>query len=408
MPKVRHGAGLPLPWLGPFATILRSQATEPSEVGDLTNEKRGLPSLVSQSSSTRLGVPVIAVAGLTKTYPGSDEEAVDELSFAVNEGEVLAILGPSGCGKTTTLRLLAGFEVPDAGDVRLRDRIVASAEKWVPPEKRGLGMVFQHTALFPHLTAVQNVTYGLTKMKGEQKRRTANDMLDLVGMAGLGQRYPHQLSGGQQQRVALARALAPSPLVLLMDEPFGSLDADMRSQMRREVKALLARLGTTTIIVTHDQEEAFLMADRILLLHEGRLQQLNTPDNIYHRPASRFQAKFVGLADFVPATVADRRVSTELGEFPYDAIPPRETVDLMVRPDDIEIEPDTKGTGVIVDREFKGADNLYSVRLPSGQVVRAVHSSEPVYTVGQQVRVNARLTHVILFPREPDSLRKTP
>ena len=400
MTSIWKGALTPLLRPVEFGTLLRSGAASLKEAGTQANGKRGLSSLATQAS-TGLGVPVIAVAGLTKTYSGSEEPAVDSLSFAVNEGEVLAVLGPSGCGKTTTLRLLAGFEVPDSGEVRLRDRVVASTEEWVPPEKRGLGMVFQHVALFPHLTAAQNVLYGLTKMGGAEKRRRAEEMLELVGMAGFGTRYPHQLSGGQQQRVALARALAPGPLVLLMDEPFGSLDADMRSQMRRDVKALFSRLGTTAILVTHDQEEAFLMADRILILHRGSLRQLNTPDNIYHRPTSRFEARFVGLADFVPAELEDRRVVTELGSFPYEGAAPAEVVDLMVRPDDIEIDPDATGDGVIVGREFKGADNLYSVRLPSGQLVRAVQPSEPVYHVGERVKVHARLTHVILFPREP-------
>ncbi len=356
--------------------------------------------MVSQPP-TRLGTPVIAVAGISKTYAGSDEPAVRDLSFAVNDGEVLAILGPSGCGKTTTLRLLAGFETPDSGEVRLRDRVVAASDAWVPPEKRGLGMVFQHVALFPHLTAQQNVVYGLTNLGRKEKQQGAEEMLNLVGMAGLEKRYPHQLSGGQQQRVALARALAPRPLVLLMDEPFGSLDADMRSQMRREVKALLTQLGTTTIIVTHDQEEAFLMADRILILHEGSLLQLNTPDNIYHRPASRFEARFVGMADFVPAEVFDGHVSTELGEFPFGGGTAEEPLDLLVRPDDIEIEPDSDGQGVIVGREFKGADNLYSVELHSGQVVRSVQPSDRIYPEGARVKVHAQLTHVILFAREP-------
>ena len=400
MTSIWKGALRPLLRPVAFGTLLRSGVVSLEEAVAQANGKRGVPSLVSEGL-TGLGVPVIAVAGLTKTYPGSEEPAVKSLSFAVNEGEVLAILGPSGCGKTTTLRLLAGFEVPDSGEVRLRDRVVASTDDWVPPEKRGLGMVFQHVALFPHLTATQNVLYGLTKMGGAEKRRRAEEMLDLVGMAGFGKRYPHQLSGGQQQRVALARALAPGPLVLLMDEPFGSLDADMRAQMRRDVKALFSRLGTTAILVTHDQEEAFLMADRILILNRGSLLQLNTPDNIYHRPASRFEARFVGLAEFVPAELEDRRVVTELGEFPYEGSAPAEAVDLLVRPDDIEIEPDGSGDGVIVGREFKGADNLYSIRLPSGRLVRAVQPSEPVYHVGERVKVHARLAHVILLAREP-------
>ena len=401
MASIWRGALAPLLKPIGFGTLLRPTAASSKATSDRARGKRGLADLTSQAPMG-LGAPVIAAAGLTKTYPGSEEPAVDSLSFAVNEGEVLALLGPSGGGKTTVLRLLAGFEVLDSGEISLQDRVVASAEHWVPPEKRGLGMVFQHIALFPHLTASENVEYGLKNMDRRQKRERAGEMLELLGMAGLERRYPHQISGGQQQRVALARALAPGPLVLLMDEPFGSLDADMRSQMRREVKELLGQLGATAILVTHDQEEAFLMADRILILRQGRLQQLNTPDNIYHRPISRFVAGFAGLADFVPAVVQGGRVFTELGEFPYEGAVPDGKCDLLVRPDDIEIELAISADGVIVDREFRGADNLYSVQLSSGQMVRSVSPSEAVYRVSERVKVRARLPHVVLFPREPE------
>ncbi len=351
--------------------------------------------MVSEASA--LGTPVIAAAGLTKSYDGGHDPAVTDLSFAVNRGETLAIVGPSGCGKTTTLRLLAGFEVPDSGEILVHDRVVASGSEWVPPEKRGLGMAFQQFALFPHMTALENVMYGLGQAPPVEKREKAQAMLDMLGMGGFGKRYAHQLSGGQQQRVALARALAPSPVVLLMDEPFASLDATLRSQLRREVRELLSRLGTTAVLVTHDQEEAFLMGDRVMVLHEGRLQQLNTPDNIYHRPINRLVARLVGLADFVPAAIEGRHVVTEVGRFPLQGEAPGPEVDLMVRPDDISVEPDGAGTGTIVEREFKGADNLYTVRLPSGRIVRSVQSSQPVCQVGTRVRVTARLAHVILF-----------
>jgi len=351
-------------------------------------------------SETRSRAPVIAVAGLTKRYPGSREAAVDDLAFAVNEGETLAILGPSGCGKTTTLRLLAGFEAPDAGEVRIRDRVVAAPGRWVPPERRGLGMVFQQFALFPHLTAEQNVAYGLERLRRGERRQRTLEVLHLVGMTEYADRYPHQLSGGQQQRIALARALAPEPLVLLMDEPFGSLDAALRADMRRDVKAILAHLGATAILVTHDQEEAFTLADRILILRCGRLEQLNTPDNIYHRPATRFVAAFAGIADFVPAVVQDAHAVSELGSFPFGGTPPARDVDLLLRPDDIDIEPAAGGQGRIVHREFKGADNLYTVRLPSGRTVRSVQPSLAVYQIGQRVLVRAEPDHVLLFSRE--------
>ena len=351
---------------------------------------------VSQQKARR---PVITVAGLSKTYLGAVDEAVQELSFAVNEGETLALLGPSGCGKTTTLRLLAGFEAPDAGEVRIRDAVVASATAWVPPERRGLGMVFQQFALFPHLTVRQNVAYGLRGRGRAEKAERVREMLELVSMTEFGERYPHALSGGQQQRAALARALAPRPSVVLMDEPFASLDAGLRSQTRREVKAILTRTGATAIMVTHDQEEAFALADRILVMRAGRQEQLNTPDNIYHRPATRFVAGFVGQADFLPVEVQDNAVVTELGRFGYEGSPPEGAVEMMLRPDDVEICDDGPGEGVVLDREFKRAYNRYSLRLDSGATVRSVTPAMGVYHAGDRVRLRLRPVHVVLFPR---------
>ncbi len=343
---------------------------------------------------------VISVTGLTKRFPAISEPAVSDLSFDVLEGETLALLGPSGCGKTTTLRLLAGFEVPDAGEVRLQEKVVASPREWTPPERRGMGMVFQNFALFPHLTVAQNVGYGLHRLRNGEKRQRIAEALELVGMTGFGERYPHEISGGQQQRVALARALAPKPVVLLMDEPFGSLDTALRSEMRREVKAILQQAKTTTIIVTHDQEEAFSLADRVLILNKGRMAQFDTPDEIYHRPVSRFVAGFVGKADFVPARLLEDHVVTELGVFPLHGTPPPEPVDLLVRPDDIAITPDPGGQGIVVHREFQGSSNLYTVRLPSGLSVRSVQPSLAVLDIGHRVIVRATPDHVVLFTAE--------
>ena len=368
-----------------------------------TQEPNSATSPAPPRASVRPTVPVVTVAGLTKTYPGSKDEAVDDLSFAVNEGETLALLGPSGCGKTTTLRLIAGFEEPDAGDVRVRERVVASPSEWVPPEKRGLAMMFQQFALFPHLRVIENVAYGLKGMGRARREERALLELERVGMAEYAGRYPHQLSGGQQQRVALARALAPEPLVLLMDEPFGSLDAGLRAEMRREVKSILTQRRATTILVTHDQDEAFTLADRILILNQGRLEQLNTPDNIYHRPATRVVASFVGTADFLPVRFGGHHVVSELGTFAYEGAAPDGEVDLLVRPDDINIESDVAGQGLVVDREFKGASNLYAVRLPSGRTVRSVQPSDTLYEVGERVRVSGLPSHIVLFPRAYDS-----
>ncbi len=346
------------------------------------------------------------MVGVTKTYPGAAAPAVADLSFAVAEGEVVALLGPSGCGKTTTLRLIAGFESPDEGEISVGGSIVAASDRWTPPERRGLGMIFQQFALFPHLTVLQNAMYGLKGVRPAERRRVAEAELERVGMAEYLGRYPHQLSGGQQQRVALARALAPQPVVLLMDEPFGSLDAALRTTMRREVKTILAQRGATAVIVTHDQEEAFTLADRVLILRRGRLEQLNTPDNIYHKPASRFVAAFVGQADFIPVTLSDGYLHSELGAFPLNGAPPAAPFDLLLRPDDVVIEIDRSGEGVVdavvVEREFKGADNVYTVKLPSGVHVRSVQPSTRIYNVGEQVRISAFPDHIVLFSRTGD------
>ena len=354
------------------------------------------PARMTQSKSRE---PVVTVAGLSKTYHGASDEAVKDLSFAVNEGETLALLGPSGCGKTTTLRLLAGFEAPDAGEVRIRNAVVASATAWVPPERRGLGMVFQQFALFPHLTVRQNIAYGLHRSRHQEQAERVREMLELVSMTEFADRYPHALSGGQQQRVALARALAPRPSVVLMDEPFASLDSSLRAQMRREVKAILTHTGATTIMVTHDQEEAFSLADRILVMRAGRQEQLNTPDNVYHRPATRFVAEFVGQTDFLPAQVQDQQVVTELGTFAYQGTPPAGSVEMMLRPDDVDICDDGPGKGVVLDREFKRTYNRYSLRLDSGVTVRSVQPTMGVYQVGQRVRLRLRPLHMVLFSR---------
>ena len=343
--------------------------------------------------------PLVSADSLSKTYPGTQTPAVHELSFAIEGGETLAILGPSGCGKTTTLRMLAGFEVPDTGELRFQGTVV-SGSRWVPPERRGIGMVFQQSALFPHLTVLANVAYGLQKLSAAEREKRAKEALALVDMAEYGERLPHALSGGQQQRVALARALAPRPVLLLMDEPFASLDAALRREMRREVKAILEQTGATSVVVTHDQEEAFALADRVLVMYGGRLQQLNSPDNVYHRPANRFVAGFVGQACYLPAHVEHGRVVTELGSFRYNGSTPDGDMDLLLRPDDVDIVFDGDCWAQIVDREFRRAYNRYLLELPTGRRVISTQPTKAVYTVGDAVRLRVNPEHVILFPHE--------
>ena len=254
---------------------------------------------------------MIALERVTRRF--GSVEAVSATSFCVERGEVVALLGPSGCGKTTLLRLIAGFEAPDAGRVTVAGEDVAGAGRWVPPERRRVGMVFQDYALFPHLTVTQNVAFGLPR-----KERSARVpmLLALVDLCGLGDRYPHELSGGQQQRVALARALAPAPEAILLDEPWSNVDPHLRSELRDEVAAILRPLGVTVVLVTHDREEAFSLADRIALMRDGVIEQQGTPEELYQAPASRWAAEFVGAANFVPGTVANGLVTTSLGSFP--------------------------------------------------------------------------------------------
>jgi iron(III) transport system ATP-binding protein len=336
---------------------------------------------------------------VTKRFDADGPPAVDGLSLAVEPGEVLALLGPSGCGKTTTLRLIAGFETPDAGAIQLRGTLVADPSHAVPPEARGVGVVFQDYALFPHLSVEANVAFGLTQLARPARARRVREALQLVGLTGLERRYPHELSGGQQQRVALARALAPAPALVLLDEPFSSLDADLRAAMREEIGRILRTTGTTALFVTHDQEEAFTLADRVGVLNAGRLEQLAPPYELYHHPATRFVAEFVGSADFLRAMVTEAGIVSELGTLARPAdLPPGQAVDIMIRPDDIDFIPHPDGEVVIVGRQFRGAEHLYRLRLASGARVHSVQPSTTVYQVGTRVRVVANLIHVVTFP----------
>ncbi len=307
--------------------------------------------------------------GLGKRY--GRVPALTDLSLDVAPGEILALLGPSGCGKTTTLRLIAGLERPDSGWVEIEGRQVASPERFLPPEDRRVGMVFQHYALFPHLSVAENVAFGLPRRdSAEARERRVAEMLALVGLGALGGRMPHELSGGQQQRVALARALAPEPALLLLDEPFSNLDARMRTTVREEVREILKRSGSTAIFVTHDQAEALFIGDRIALLNGGHLEQVDTPERIYHRPRTRFVAEFMGHTGFLPARLRGGELETEIGIVPQSlALPEGSEVELLLRPDDLALRPDPAGEARVHRRIFQGMHHLYRVRLASGRLI---------------------------------------
>lgn len=327
--------------------------------------------------------------------------AVSEISFSAQEGEILCLLGPSGCGKTTILRAIAGFEPVTGGEVSLSGQLVSSATLCVPAEQRRVGLVFQEYALFPHLRVQDNIAFGLRYLSREQRLAQVQEMLRLTGLAGFERRYPHELSGGQQQRVALARALAQHPVVLLLDEPFSNLDPDMAGRMRQELQDLLHRTKTTAILVTHDHDEAFSIADRIAVLNQGHLEQLDTPETIYHMPSTPFVAEFVGQADFIPGTVQQGTIDTEIGEFPNTAGYDTDSkVVVMIRPDDIHVVPN-KGAGAhILARQFRGSENLYTIGLPSGQIVHSSEASTRVYQVGTAVELQVLATHTVLFPQD--------
>ena len=337
---------------------------------------------------------ILEVERLTKRFAHTQRPAVDGVSFALQHGEILALVGPSGCGKTTTLRLIAGLERPDGGTICLNGRVVASPKRMVPPEQRQVGMVFQDHALFPHLTVEQNVAFGLAGRPIDQIRAMTAEMLQLVGLAHLGRRYPHALSGGERQRVALARALAPCPLVLLMDEPFSSLDTDLREEMREQVRTILKARQVTAIFVTHDQAEALYMGDRLAVFRNGRIEQVGSPEQIFHAPATRFVAEFMGDSDFLAGRATERGIETALGLLPQRlALSTGAAVEITLRADDVGFDIDPHGNGVIVERFFRGAFNLYRLRLDDGQILHAYKPHTVLHPLGTRARVYISAEH---------------
>lgn len=300
-------------------------------------------------------------SGVTKVF--DDTVALHGFDLSLATGTIMALLGPSGCGKTTALRVMAGFESPTAGEVWVGDRRVAAVGEWVPPERRRIGMVFQDWALFPHLDVWHNVAFGLDNDPG----RVA-DVIEMMDLKGFERRMPHELSGGQQQRVALARALAPSPEVILLDEPFSNLDATLRASVRAEVAQVLHEVKATAIFVTHDQEEALAMADEIAVMVQGRVLQVGSPHEVYGAPSTREVASLVGEANFIRANVYRNRATTLLGEMAAPGVPDGDA-EVLVRPEAIELVFDEAGDALIIRAEFYGHDQLVSARLQDGTVV---------------------------------------
>ena len=334
-----------------------------------------------------------------------DRTVVQGVSLRIPQGTLGCLLGPSGCGKTTVLRVIAGFEPARGGRVLGDGREMTSATSGIalPPEQRGIGMVFQDLALMPHLTVGDNIAFGLHRLPRAARAARVAELLELVGLGASAQAFPHQLSGGQQQRVALARALAPRPRLVLLDEPFSSLDVDLRERLSQDVRAILLHEKTTALLVTHSQFEAFAMADVIGVMNQGRLHQWDSAYNLYHRPADRFVADFVGEGRLLPATRrADGAIETALG-----VLPPRDDVgaakagrvEVLLRPDDV-IHDDASPVGATVTaRAFRGAEFLYTLRLESGDELLSLVPSHHDHAVGSRIGIRLDVEHVITFER---------
>jgi iron(III) transport system ATP-binding protein len=338
---------------------------------------------------------MIRIDGVTKRF--ASVVAVNGALLDVRRGEIVALLGPSGCGKTTLLRAIAGFEQPDAGTIEIDGRRVSGGGARVAPEDRQVGMVFQDYALFPHLTVAENVGFGLRR--GERAQRVPT-LLAVVDLCGLGDRYPHQLSGGQQQRVALARALAPAPSVVLLDEPWSNVDPQLRAELRHEISSILRPLGVTVLLVTHDREEAFSLADRIALMRHGSIVQVGTPEELYFSPAGHWAAEFLGAGNVLPGRVDGGAVSTPIGVVPANGVNGATSVEVLVRPELVELAPDPRGPGKVVGREFRGHDVFYRVLLDGLEVVSQRPSNE-VVALGERVSLRLHQGRVTVLAEAP-------
>lgn len=325
---------------------------------------------------------------------------LQDISFTLPSGSIGCLLGPSGCGKTSLLRAIAGFHPLAHGDIALGERILSKPGMTVDPSRRGVGMVFQDLALLPHLNVAANIAFGLHDHCKTATRERTQQMLDLTGLRGLDTRYPHQLSGGQQQRVALARALAPQPAMLLLDEPFSSLDSSLRPILARQVRDIVAQTQTTALLVTHDQQEAFAMSQHIGVLGSGTLHQWSPAYDIYHRPADRFVAEFVGDGVWLKGQLdSTGRIHTALGELPALCPLPRGQgdVDVLLRPDDIQHDDHSPLKARIVDASFRGANILFELELSDGQRLKTLTPSHHNHRVGQDLGIRVDMDHVIAF-----------
>jgi iron(III) transport system ATP-binding protein len=347
-------------------------------------------------------------------HRGRPSPSVDGVSLSLQVGEIGVLIGPSGCGKTTLLRAVAGLEPLSAGEVWLASTQVSGVQVHVPAQSRRVGMVFQDYALFPHMTVGKNIEFGLHGWTSTQRKGRVGEVLDLVGMTPSAARYPHELSGGQQQRVALARALAPQPHLLLLDEPFSNLDVEMRERLALEVRSILKEARTTALLVTHDQQEAFAMGDRVGVMAQGRLHQWDDGYSVYHRPSTRFVASFIGHGQFASARYVQSHgvmeLRTPLGSFQVTASDRRMdcdsdgACDVLMRADDIFIDMESPFRADVVQMTFRGSEFLYTLRLDSGETVLASVLKHQGHAVGDRIGIRAELEHIVTFPQTTTGL----
>lgn len=350
--------------------------------------------------------PLLILSHIWHSY--GEQTVVNDLSLTLEPGEIGCLLGPSGCGKTTVLRCIGGFEPISAGEIVLKGVNVSNDHYVMPPEQRRIGVVFQDYALFPHLSVAANINFGLHRLSSSDRKLRVNELLQMVGLADVAKKYPHELSGGQQQRVALARALAPRPDLLLLDEPFSNLDVSLRERLSIEVRDILSDQKITAILVTHDQHEAFAMADKIGVMDQGEIQQWDTAYNLYHRPVNRFVANFIGQGVFLPGKVLSScQIEIELGilsgEMLQQSLQKRDKpnedciVDVLLRPEDIVHDDTSPLQAVVIHKAFRGAEILYTLRLAKGGTVLSLVSSHHNHPIGEKIGIKLEVDHVVAF-----------
>jgi iron(III) transport system ATP-binding protein len=387
----------------PMASMESVGTTRSDELDDAAVERGA--SAASDGDANAAADPVLSLSDVTKAF--GPETAVNDVSLDVRPGELLTFLGPSGCGKTTTLRTIAGLEEPTEGEITLGDEVVAGGSgAFVPPEERDVGIVFQNFALFPHLTVRENIAFGLTDAAESEAR--VDELLELVEMTDHGEKTPDQLSGGQKQRVALARSLAPEPEVLLLDEPFSNLDVRLRVEMREEVRRILKEAGVTAVSVTHDQEEALSISDRVAVMNDGTIEQVGRPESVFERPESKFVASFLGRASFLEGELRDGKVDTGIGRFDavtlegYDTVYDGAPVDVLVRPDDLRATPAASelADGVVTSRQYVGPSFVYRVELDTGEAVHCLHNHVEEFDLDEPVSLELTADHPLAwYPR---------